>query len=622
MSRVNPSPPPSPCLRASVVVCLLPVAVAIVTVVVFARLVGCQFTVWDDAGTIWQNRRLNPPTLAAVGYYWATVGRDTPGQLYTPVTYTVWAAMAAVSDAVVGRTPDADGGRLSPAVFHAANVLLHGLTAALAYGLLRRLSGRPWAAAAGALVFALHPVQVEPVGWASGTKDVLCGLFSVAALWAYLSALPAVPAKCGEVLPPSGPAGTGPSDTLSDAAAPPVVGRTRRRLLYLAATVLFLLAMLSKPTALVVPLMAVTIDVLLVGRPWRTAAAWLWPWALLMLPCVLWTRAAQPAPWASPIPVWDRPLVSADAVAFYLCKVAWPAHLCVDYGRRPTAVVASGVVYYSWLLPVAVLAAVAWRGGRRGVAVAGLFVLPLLPVLGLVPFDFQFYSTVADHYLYLPMVGVGAAAAWAVARLPRRAGAVASAVVLSTLAVRSVAQEPTWHDTASLFAHVLAVNPDSFVANNMMGYTEGQAAIRLRGDRPRVPATDPDYGRWRAHLERSLAWYDRSLARNPEYVPSLLNLSINYDQLDRPADRRAALRRMASLQPSLPAAMRADPPALGELLIEAGDPAGAAAYLDGVLRADPSDAAAAAVRRRALAAGPRGTDWGFPGGGPGPHNGK
>ena len=111
--------------------------------------------------------------------------------------------------------------------------------------------------------------------------------------------------------------------------------------------------------------------------------------------------AAQSAPWASPIALWQRPLVAADAVAFYLCKIVWPARLCVDYGRRPGDVIASGVAYYSWLLPAGVLAIAVWfgathrrtRGGAAGLrhaaplAALALFVLPLLPVLGLVPFD-------------------------------------------------------------------------------------------------------------------------------------------------------------------------------------------------------------------------------------------
>ncbi len=567
-SRQVRSAPSSACLRVSVVDLLLAVAVGLVAVAVFARLIGCGFTDWDDRGTIWGNPRLNPPSLAAVGFYWTTLGQNTPGQLYTPVTYTAWSALAAVA----GRPVDAFGLRLQPAAFHAANVVLHATTAGLVYLLLARLSARRWPAAAGALLFALHPVQVEPVAWASGTKDVLCGLFSVAALLAYVAAVRAT-------------------------------GRGPRRWRYAVATASFGLAMLSKPTALMVPPMAAAVDVLLLGRPVRTVARWLWPWAVLMIPCVLWTRAAQPAAWASPVALWQRPLVAGDAVAFYLCKVAWPAHLGVDYGRRPGLVVASGLAYWTWLLPAAVAAALAWGRNRTLAAAAGLFVLPLVPVLGLVPFEFEFYSTVADHYLYLPMLGVALAATWGLARLPARPTAVAAGLGLAALAARSVAAEPAWQDTQSLFANALVVNPRSFVACDMLGGVEAYyRAGALRGPGAILPSTDPDYPRWRAHLEAALGWYAQSLQRYDGYVPSLINVATYAGRLGRHDQQRAALRRVVQLQPTLPPAMRADPAELANRLIAAGDPATAVAYLDGQVAAHPGDRQLFLLRARAAAA--------------------
>ena len=121
---------------------LPPLLVAVVTAAVFARLAACSFTYWDDQDTIWGNPRLNPPSLSSALFYWTAIGKGTPGELYTPVTYTAWSAQAAVA----GRPPDADGIRLSPAVFHAANVLVHAAAAAAVCRLLLQLFGRPWPA--------------------------------------------------------------------------------------------------------------------------------------------------------------------------------------------------------------------------------------------------------------------------------------------------------------------------------------------------------------------------------------------------------------------------------------------------------------------------------------------
>ena len=557
--------------------CWLPAALVFaVTVLVFGRLAWCDFTAWDDPSTIADNRLLRPPSWHGVWFYWTTIGKETPGELYTPVTYTVWSAVAAVAG-------------VKAWAYHGANVLLHATAAVVAYGLLRRLlaacpsgatakrSGATVAAGAGALLFALHPVQVESVGWASGTKDVLCGLFAMAALWAYVGSVEAV----GR-------------------------GATRRR--YALATLLFGLAMLSKPTALVVPLMAAVVDHWMFGRPWPAVARRLWPWAVLMVPCVLWTRAAQQAPWASPVAAWTRPLVAADAVAFDLGKLAWPARLCVDYGRRPVAVYASGALGWTWAVPAVVAGLILWRRSRPLTVAGLLFALPLVPVSGLVPFDFQFYSTPADHYLYLPMFGVALAGAMAVAGVVARwpaAGRWGAAVVLAALGVRSAAQTATWQDTQTVFAHVLAVNPRSFIGHDMLGYVATRRAGAIVNGRQTVRPSDPEYPAWRAELERALAEYHAALRELPEYVPSLVNLALTNTKLDRPADVRAALRRVAELQPRMPAAMKMDPPVLGQWLVDRGEAATAVAYLRRVVRDDPGNGRALYVLAEAQRAAGR-----------------
>src|SRR5205814_471550 len=78
-----------------------------------------------------------------------------------------------------------------------------------------------------------------------------------------------------------------------------------------------------------------------------------------------------------------------------------------DYGRSPQWVLGQPEVYYTWAA-TAVLLAVPWhfrRSARWALASVLLFVVALLPTLGLVPFDYQRYSTVADRYLYLAMLG-------------------------------------------------------------------------------------------------------------------------------------------------------------------------------------------------------------------------
>ena len=86
-----------------------------------------------------------------------------------PVTYSVWSGVARISYALTGT--------IKPWPFHAISLMAHVLAALLVYALLRRLvqASSPWPAWLGAALFAVHPVQVEAVAWASGLKDVLAG---------------------------------------------------------------------------------------------------------------------------------------------------------------------------------------------------------------------------------------------------------------------------------------------------------------------------------------------------------------------------------------------------------------------------------------------------------------
>src|SRR5947207_1468158 len=131
----------------------LRIALVASVLLAYAPVFTADFTVWDDWFNVVENPRLNPPTWGGVAFYWTHSAFD----LYVPVTYTLWAGLAKVAYV---NEPDAWGSHLNSYVFHAANVLLHAASAVVVLEILRRLFRNVVAAAAGAFVFALHPVQV------------------------------------------------------------------------------------------------------------------------------------------------------------------------------------------------------------------------------------------------------------------------------------------------------------------------------------------------------------------------------------------------------------------------------------------------------------------------------
>jgi tetratricopeptide (TPR) repeat protein len=419
----DPQPPcrPESSKPETSIYCVLLIVIA--TLVTFGPVVRNQFTNWDDQTTIANNARLHGPIGESLSYYW----KHSASELYVPVTYTVWTVLAKVAPVPSGeiRLPNA-------AVFHGASVLVHALAAVMVFLILRRLVREEWAACAGALLFALHPLQAEPIAWASGMKDLLCGMLALVSIWQYV-----VFAQRDS----------------SDRA---------RWINYAWATVALGLALLAKPTAVVIPAMALVVDVLLVGRPIRVAGKSVLPWIVLLVPCVIWTKFSQPAALGVATAGWAKPLIAGDAIAFYLGKLVAPISLGIDYGRNPEFVLARGGAV-AMCLAVAALAIVLWRMRSRELGAAGLLILiGIAPVLGFVPFSFQSRSTVADHYFYLSAFGAAVAAAWVIVHVPRRAGFLGCAIVLGALALRSLDQTRHWKDSRSLFERAVAVNPRSY----------------------------------------------------------------------------------------------------------------------------------------------------------------
>jgi hypothetical protein len=459
----------------------IPLLIGVATIAALFRVVNHRFTSWDDVSTIAYNTHLNPPTAAGLAEMW----KQPHMGLYVPVTYTAWSAIAVLAH----RPSDEVGIQLNPAFFHAANLIAHTLAACVAFALLRRLVGNDWAAAAGALLFALHPVQVEAVAWTSGFKDVLCGLFTLIALWQYV--LYASDRRRFHSMRFAGSAlrtiSSGSRRTFGRADPTLITNtqlRTRLGTHYRLATLAFVLAMLSKPTAMAAPLMALTIHLLLLRRPMREAMKPLSLWFALALICGLIARFVQPGTGVDSGPIFTRPIIAGDALTFYLGQILWPQRLGIDYGHTPTAVLRSSWSYLFCLVP-AIAMGVALRrmnfarDRRMLLGAAALLVIPLLPVLGFVPFMFQAISTVADHYLYFAMLGPALLLAWMIRRIPMQQMRVTCAVMLVACGVRSFIQTSAWQDDFKLYRQAIATNPHSAV-----GYNNLAQAYQMHHDLP------------------------------------------------------------------------------------------------------------------------------------------
>ncbi len=268
--RIQPEEPPHrtararpglPFTRADTIAILVLVALGAAA---FWPVLGYPFLNWDDHAYVSENPWIRSLAPAAVA------------RIFSPAAIVVanWAPVTLLSYAL-----DHAIGGLDPRVYHRTNLLLHLTSGVLVYFLCRGVLGRRSAAWAGALLFLVHPIQVESVAWVAERKNVL----SLAlALGAFLIARGA-----GSVRTATGAGGVRGATGAGGVRGAPA---TRR---HAAALVLFAAALLAKATVVVLPLLLVAAWMLLDGETLGRALRRAGPYFALALAAGLITLAAQ-----------------------------------------------------------------------------------------------------------------------------------------------------------------------------------------------------------------------------------------------------------------------------------------------------------------------------------------
>jgi len=485
----------------------------------FGRVMGNGIAPTDDRATIFMNPRMNNPDHApelvgdaGLGWYW----KHGDLALYVPVTYTIWFVLARLTWI---KTPDESGMHLDPHIFHAVSLLLHIGNTLLVYRLLRKLLrfrqvDSAWPALAGALVYGLHPLQVEPVAWTSGMKDLLyCG-FSLGAILAYLRAVQ-------------------PLKTNSDAA-------WKRWGSYVVGIVLMVAGILCKPTAMVVPLLLLILDRLILRRQIFKVVLGVIPYIIADVPLMIVAKIVQPGI-GVPIPVlWQRPIVAGASLAFYLGKLVMPIHMGFDYSLRPIEMVQKPVFWWLACIPLILgIILLLLRNRRLWLLIGALIsVTALLPVLGFNAFHFQFFSTVADHYMVLAMLGPAIAVAGLLSTgggKPKPITVGIMAVILLMLAGKSFRQLRHWRTEEAVLWQMVAVSPDSAMGNNGIG----------------------DFAQVRGDLKEAEARF-KSTKVNPLYFNGSENLAHLYAREGKPKDAIAAYHDLLVIANRFPVMVRPD----------------------------------------------------------------
>ena len=337
-------------------------------------------------------------------------------------------------------------------VHHAANAVLHGLNAVLVFWFLLRTAGLiakgdrrtfVWASLAGALVWSLHPMRAEAVVWVASRKEELWAFFALSASLCWITFL-----ERG--------------------------GGWR----YWVTVGLFVLACLSKPTAVCFPLLALVIQFGLFGRA-RFRLRHYVPLFFIALAVGLIAVHSQTNPTGfDRIDVSDtsfawRILNAAVSLGLYLVHAVAPAGVHMDYravfggwpldGVLGLSVLAATVASVSLLLALSRCAA--WR--RPLLFACAWFLLSIAPVLGLLGATGD--KAYADRYTYLPAVALSLLIAVLLAGLRGRTAAVAAGTLLAAEVAFALPLIRSFESDYPAYSRVLRHDPKHWRALRVVG---------------------------------------------------------------------------------------------------------------------------------------------------------
>ncbi len=429
---------------------------------VYGRAAGFAY-VWDDIPTIQGNPAFDRPVLEGLratqhSHLDATLvhlpGQRPAHESYRPLLFLSFAAEVAV----FGRSARA---------MHIGNVLLGLLAVLLAFELARRLLRSPMLGLLVAALFALHPLQVEPICYVSARADLLAGLLALAGFSLALRGRGALAAAA------------------------------------------FLGSLFTKEATVGLPLVVLAGAWLV--RPHRRSLLRASPWLFAALPLYAGARALLVAGGPSSL-ASGQPVVAAlrELPGFflqYLSLFVAPRHLSTV---RPLA----SLMLWGWVVATALLVAglaAQRRGSLRGDVALGAFGL-FAGAVFLAPAAVvgQLMGVAADRYAYLPVFGF----ALALVALGRHAlrgheraevGRLVRALAIAAplgCAWMSVGQAATWASPGTMYANAAAVEPDSSMAHYGVGLvlaSEGKWAAAMPELR-RATALDPTNSRARNNL--------------------------------------------------------------------------------------------------------------------------
>jgi protein O-mannosyl-transferase len=501
-------------------------AVALAAFIVYLPTLRNEFVEWDDSSYIVNNPNIR--SLTPAFFKWA----------FFQFHSSNWHPLAWISHAI-----DYQAWGLNPAGHHLTSIVIHAINTYVVVLLVFMILGvssksvhrengsfllpvqdiRITAVITG-LLFGLHPIHVESVAWVSERKDLLCAFFFLLSISSYIQYAKQVP-----------------DGSVQENKLHRIFNRR-----YLLSFLFFIIALLSKPMAVTLPVVLLILDWYPLERfkpqAFKSLLIEKTPFIVCSLFSAVLTILAQRAGGAiAPIeefPLRVRVLVGVKALVVYLWKMLYPLTLIPFYPYPQTAQLFS-FSYFPAVVFVIVISAAClfYRKRKVWLSAWAYYVVTLIPVLGIVQVGSQ---SMADRYTYLPSLGIflilAAGVARLAAKLREKSGFGASIVTGGLVLILSlcmsyltIKQIGIWKNSYVFWNYVIEKEPERVP---QAYYSLGTVFLE-RGD----PNT-------------AMAYYDKALTLYPKYVEAYENRGYVLEKMGRFREAAIDYSRSIDLKPS------------------------------------------------------------------------
>jgi len=424
----------------------------LITIVAYWQLPGHDFLRFDDKRFITKNIHVHK------GITWESIA-----WAFSITDYDYWHPLTWLSHILAFQLFG-----LKASMHLLINLFLHIANILLLFIVLKRMTGFLWRSAFVAALFALHPLNVESVAWASECKNVLSTFFWMLTMFTY--------ARYTER-----------------------PGFYR----YLLTFLVFALGLMAKPMLVTLPFVLILLDYwplcrfklfqsgvmgheirqsILYGSRWSPVLRLVLekvPFLFLSAICIYLSslsvqRLGIVISTAS-VPMKLRIYNALVSYVSYIKKMVWPHNLAVYYPYPesiPFWEVAGAALF---LLCVSIFVFRALRS-KPYLAVGWLWYIgTLIPAIGLI--QAGLWPAIADRFSYVPLIGLFIVIAWGIPDLVARwrykkiVLAITAILLLLTFTTETWFQNRYWQNSVTLFTHSVNVTPNNFVAHNILGNT-------------------------------------------------------------------------------------------------------------------------------------------------------